>query len=286
MSTQPKIYAHLPVRGKLTLAYIVSLLIAALMALASLTGLLNQTAVYPSEELRQSFVPNDVVNLFIGLPILLGSMWLARRGRLIGVLFWPGALFYVFYSYLIYVFCMPLSVVFLLYLALVMLSVYMTITLVASIDGEVVKQRLNGAVVERSAGIILVGLGLIYFLRVIALFAIAINSQAPMSNTELALNLTDFFISPAWIVGGWLLWHRKAFGYVAGLGLLFQLSMLFISLITLLIMRPFITSAPFAPIDLLVIFAMAMICFVPFVLFVRGAVAKGDTTTTSSETTK
>jgi hypothetical protein len=74
-------------------------------------------------------VSNDVVNLFIGLPILLGSMWLAWRGKLIGLLFWPGALFFVLYNYLIYVFAMPLNVAFLLHLALVTLSVYTIIGL-------------------------------------------------------------------------------------------------------------------------------------------------------------
>jgi hypothetical protein len=38
-------------------------------------------------------VANNVGNLVIGLAILLGAMGLARRGRLIGLLFWPGALF-------------------------------------------------------------------------------------------------------------------------------------------------------------------------------------------------
>jgi hypothetical protein len=33
----------------------------------------------------------------IGLPILRGSMGLARRGKLLGLLLWPGALFYVLY---------------------------------------------------------------------------------------------------------------------------------------------------------------------------------------------
>jgi hypothetical protein len=50
-----------------------------------------------------------VVNLLIGLPILLGSMWLARRGQLIGLFLWPGALLFVLYNDIIYVFAMPIN---------------------------------------------------------------------------------------------------------------------------------------------------------------------------------
>ena len=114
----------LPTRRNLTLIYALSFVIAILMAVASLTGLLYRTVVYPTDELLESFVPTDVVNLLIGLPILLGSMGLARRGRLIGLLLWPGALFFVLYNYMVYLFAMPLNVAFLLHLTLVTLSAY------------------------------------------------------------------------------------------------------------------------------------------------------------------
>lgn len=81
---------RLPITRNLSLAYTLSLVLAFLMAAMSLTGIFFQAAIYPTEELRQSFVSNDVVNIFIGLPILIGSMVLARRGRLIGLLFLPG----------------------------------------------------------------------------------------------------------------------------------------------------------------------------------------------------
>jgi hypothetical protein len=261
----------LPVRCSLRLAYAVSLVIAALMAAASVAGLLYQTVIYPTDELLESFVPNDVINLFLGLPILLGSMWLARRGKLIGLLFWPGALFYLFYTYIIYVLSMPLDLAFLLYLSLVALSAYTMIGLVASIDGKAVQQRLTGAVYERAGGGVLAGLGSLFLLRVVALMVDAILNQTPVTATELALNVSDFMMAPALVIGGVLLWRREALGYVTGLGLLFQSSMLFLGLILLLILRPFITAAQFVLSDVLVTMVMGMVCFVPFALFVRGA---------------
>jgi len=273
MKTNQDRNASLPLRRNLTLIYALSFIIAILMAAASVAGLLYQTIIYPTDELLQSFLPNDVAILFIGLPMLLGSMWLTRRGKLIGLLFWPGALFFVLYNYLIYVFAMPLNAAFLLHLALVTLSAYTLIGLVASIDGRVVQQGLAGAVPERLAGGVLAGLGLLFFLRVIGVLINALTSQIPIAETELALHTSDFLITPAWVVCGVLLWRRKEFGYVTGLGLLFQASMLFIGLIIVLLLQPFLTAAPFVLVDVVVIFAMGLICFIPLALFVRGVVS-------------
>jgi hypothetical protein len=128
----------LPLKGNITLIYIFSFLAAILMTFASIGRLLYRAGIYPTEELIQSFVPNDVVNLFIGLPILLGSMWLTWRGKLIGLLCWAGALFFVFYNYVAYVFAVPLNWAFLLHLVLMAGSLYTLLGLVSSIDGKAV----------------------------------------------------------------------------------------------------------------------------------------------------
>lgn len=52
--------------------------------------------------------------------------------------------------------------------------------------------------------------------------------------------------------------------------------MLFIGLIIFLLLQPFLTAAPFALVDVLVIFALGLICFIPFGLFVRDVVSKRD----------
>jgi hypothetical protein len=256
------------------LIYALSVLIALLMAAASVAGLLVRAMVYPTDELVQAFVPNDVVTLLVGLPILLGSMWLAQRGRQIGLLLWPGALFYVSYNYLVYVLAMPFGTAFLLHVVLLLLSAYTLIALLASIDGSAVQQQLDGSVPERVAGGILAGLGLLFALRAAAVMIGALASQAAMVDTEVALNVTDMTIGPALVIGGVSLWRRREFGYVTGLGLLFQTSMLFIGLIIVLLLQPFLTEAPFALVDVIVVLIMGLISFVPFALFVRG-VASG-----------
>ena len=273
MNTEQPRDTRLPTSGHLGLITALSLVIAMFMTAASVGGLVYRSALYPTEELLQSSVPTDVVNLLFGLPMLLGSMWLARRGKLIGLLLWPGALFFVLYTYTVYVLAVPLNAAFLLHLTLVTLSLYAILALAASIDGEAVRQRLAGAVPERLAGGILAALGALFFLRALAALVGAVTSRTPMAETDLALNAADYMVAPALVIGGVLLWHRKAFGYVAGLGLLFQASMLFIGLIVVLILQPFLTAAEFALVDVVVVFVLGLICFVPFALFARGVVS-------------
>ena len=265
--------ASLPIKRSLALTYAMSFTIAILMAAASVVGLLNRSVVYPTEELLRAFVSSDAVSIFIGLPILLGSMWLARRGKLIGLLCWPGALLLVLYNYISYVFAMPLTVVFMLHLALVTTSVYTLIGLVACIDGKAVQQRLAGAVPERLAGGVLAGLGLLFLLWVIGAIVSALTSQTAIADTELAHYISDSLIAPAWIIGGVLLWRRRELGYVTGLGLLLQGSMLFVALIVFLLLQPFLTAAPFALVDVVVISVMGLVCFIPLALFARGVVS-------------
>jgi hypothetical protein len=259
-----------PVTRRLGLLAISSAVVAFLVAGLSLAGLVLQPTVYPSAELRQAFVANDVVNLFVGLPILLGSLWLAQRGRLIGLLFWPGAIFFVVYNAIAYTFALPPGWVLLFYLLLLALAVYALIGLVAGIDATAVKERLAARAPERLAGGVLIGLGGLFLLRGIGVVAGAAASGEALPRTELAVLVADFLTIPAWIIGGALLWRRQALGYVAGVGLLFQATMLFVGVMVVLLLQPVFSGVSLAVADIAVLVAMGLVCFVPFVLMVRG----------------
>jgi len=140
------------------------------MTAASLAGLLAPHTLYPTEALRHGFVSNDVVNLVLGLPLLLVAPVLTRRGQLLGLLFWPGALFYVTYNYIAYAVTRPLTWQFVLYLALVGLSTWAILRLLKSIDGAAVQAQLAGAVPARFGGGVLAALGALFFVRAVAPF--------------------------------------------------------------------------------------------------------------------
>ena len=265
---------QLPVKRDLKLGYVLSLVGATFMAAASLGGLLYPSTFYPTDELLQSFFANDLINLFIGLPILLGSMWLAKRGKLVGLLFWPGALLYVLYNYIAYVFGTPFSLFTFAYLVLVLLSACCVLALLRSIDKKYVQEQLSEGVPVRTAGSILTIFSVLFTARAISMIAGAITSQTMLPISQIGVLTADIAISiPMTASGIWLL-RRRPLGYISGLGFLFVASMLFISLIMVLLLQPVLSDAPFVLVDIIVVFIMGLICFVPFGFFVRKVVSK------------
>ena len=82
----------LPVLRDLTVPYVLSLLIAAALLVVSVAGLLfGERALYEPDPLTlPAFLGQDGVTLVAGVPLLLGSVWAARRGSVRGLLLWAG----------------------------------------------------------------------------------------------------------------------------------------------------------------------------------------------------
>ena len=259
---------QLPVARDLRLAYILSLAVAMLMTAASMAGLLFPEALYPGEYLSTAFIPNDLVNLCLGLPILLGSMALARGGRLVGLLFWPGALLYTLYNYIAYTIALSLNVWALAYIVLVVLCLWAVLFLVSSMDMATIKDRLGGKVPEKLGGGVLVGLGGLFFIMRVGVIIQTLSGQG-QNRAEGAVAIADLVIMPLLVLGGAWLWQKKPLGYACGAGLLFQASMLFVGLLAIFILQPVLLGIPFALVDFIVVFAMGLICFIPFGLFLR-----------------
>lgn len=255
---------HFPLIQNLAWLTGASVLIAVLMSVASLSGIFFANVLYPGANLRRSFLSNDVVNLGLGLPILLGSVFLARKGNWFGGLFWPGVLLYVAYNYIAYAVAMPFTWQFVLYLILALLSGLTVYWLLKSLDVETIRQGLRGQVAERFCAGVLVGFGLLFF---VMRLGILFQQQA---GPETAVAVADLLTMPLWVAGGILLWRKQAFGYACGAGLLFQASMLFIGLLVFFALQPLLAGIPFPLEDFVVIAAMGALCFVPFGLFVRG----------------
>ena len=259
---------HLPLRQDLKPVLTLSLITTFLMTAASLGGLLFPYFIYPSAKLRETFLANDLVNLLAGLPFLLVSIWLTRRGKLVGLLSWPGALLYVTYNYLAYLFGIPFGLLTIVFFALVLLSAYAILVLLRSIDAQRVHAQLNGIVPVRITGWVLILFGAAFLFRSIGMLAQASSNQIPPS--EIGVLIADLMVSALWILGGILLLRRKPLGYASGLGLLLAASVLYIALIIFLLLQPFLTGAPFSLVDVLIVAVMGLVCFIPTGLFIRG----------------
>ena len=263
--------ALLPIRRSLTLPYAISVIVAIIMAATSTAGIMFRNVIYPTEKLAVGFVSTDLLNLFVGLPILLVSMWLSRKGKLIGLLCWPGALFYLAYVYTGYL-ALPVSVLLIPHIFLITLSAYTIIGIIVSINSAEVRQRLSGLIPAKTTGCILMSLAILVVVYQIVRIIIVLINQTTADNLERVLWIGDLVIgSPALLVGGFLLFRRRALGYVTGAGLLLMCSLLFIGLIPAMVFQALSAETPIDVIGIFIVLVSGMICFIPFVLFMRGA---------------
>lgn len=215
LPTTPPALGRPAVTRSLTLAYGASLVLAALVALASVAGLTRSAGdLYADSASVLVSRGADAANLVL-VPLLLFTMWAARRGRLLGLLLWPGALFYTLYAYLPYTISASATWLLFVDVALVTLSAFTLIGLLATIDASVVRQRLAQAPAGWVGGA-LVAIGLLAYAGLL--------SNAGSTLAEVGGRghwVADWTVgTPVLVLGGVLLWRRAPLGYVVAAGLL------------------------------------------------------------------
>lgn len=254
--------------------FLLSFFIAITTIFVAITGLLFKDIFYPTNILLRTFVPNDIATLVLGLPLLIISLFFARRGKLIAYLCLPGALFYLLYTYIPYLLAVPFSSLFLLYLLIVALSSCTIIYLIAGMNGEIVKQKLEVKAPARLSGGILFGLAILIIIRQVALILAALLKQSQVEMIEISVWIGDLAVAcPALMAVSLSLWKRKSLGYVAGTGLLLSYGTLVVSLIVVKIFQAHYTQSSVNISDIAVLVIMAAICFWPFTFFAKAALS-------------
>lgn len=208
----------LPVKSRLTFSYALSGVLAGLLLVSSLVGLL-----YGSRELYGSYpvalaglVGQDAVTIVVGIPLLLVSMWFARRGSIRGLLLWAGTLFYIAYSYYFYVIG-GFNALFLIYIAIVSASLYGLLSLLFAIDPEAFDERFSSNTPVHLVGGFLVGYSLLFALMWAGLSVARVMAGEPLDEVTHAVVAIDCTVLlPLLFFGGVLLWLRRPWGYVLG----------------------------------------------------------------------
>ncbi len=255
------------IKHDLKLMYLSSLVVAIIMAIVSIAGILYWNIIYPASQAVGS-VGSDVFNLLAILPILLVSMWLAHRGSLIGLLLWPGALFYILYIYVFNIIGLPVTALFLPYALLVVLSVYTIIGLFASIDIDAARQQLLGIVPRRAASGILIALAFLFIAIDAYAVITALLNHTPVDIKMQGTWIVDFVAEcPALLIGGVLLWRREAPGYVASVGLLLQIGLLLVAVPVGAVLGALLTGSPIdASSAMLLIIGVIPIALLAFII--------------------
>lgn len=262
---------NIPLKSDLRPVFAGTTVLIILFAALSMAGIVFHQELYADEHLRSAFLTNDWVNLIFGFPVLVWSFILTYRKNLLGFLCYPGALFYCTYIYATYMLGMPFSVMFIPYLLVVGLSLYTLIGLLVCMDISEIHNRLEGHVPVRGAGFILLFIAVLLFVyQIYAISSALLRPESP-GQLEIAQWIVDLlFAAPPVMIVGMLMIRRKAMGYALGTGILFLLSVLFISLLPFMIIQSVFTYAALNFLDILVVAISSLICLIPFGLFVKG----------------
>ncbi|MBC7960740.1 MAG: hypothetical protein H7X94_12830, partial [Vallitaleaceae bacterium] len=151
-------------KSKKTITVLV-LIIAILSLIASIMGIFSNggTGAYTIESFRGEMVKiyglglykidsvsvaaqgiaQDIVTLLIGIPLLLISLSLARKGQLKGRLLLTGTLAYFLYTYISYVFLWMYNPMFIVYVVLMSASFFAFTIQMLSFDVEKLKGSFN-----------------------------------------------------------------------------------------------------------------------------------------------
>jgi len=169
-----------------------------------------------------AFLGQDALSLITGLPLLLGSMSLARRGSLGGLLAWMGALFYIAYSYAYYPLSPEFNALYLAYIAIVSTSLYSLVYLLVSVNAHGVQARFSSRTPVRLIGGFMMVMALALTLKWVSAIVGMLAGGAPPTRVQLVVWPLDLIVAlPALFWGGLWLWRRQPMGYVvAGLLLL------------------------------------------------------------------
>lgn len=177
--------------------------------------------------------------LLAGLPLLLISLWLYRRGSVRGGLLLSGTLAYLLYTYSSLALGAAYNPLFLMYIALTALTLFGLVMSLQAFDLEHLRARLGERAPQRGLAIFLVVSGVILFciwlfLSVVpALLAGIAPPEVASYTTVITFVLDMAIIAPALVVSGVLLWQRDPLGKLLAPVLLVFTDVLGLSLIVM-----------------------------------------------------
>lgn len=166
-----------------------------------------------------AFKGTDAVTIFLGLPLLVVSFWLYRRGSLRGGLFLAGVLSYFTYNGASMSFSAAFNSLFLVYTALFSASMFALIVALNMFDLQALSENIAPGMPHRGLGafMFIAGLGTL-FLWISELVGPLLAGEAPELLGPYTTLFTHAFdsavITPAAVLTGFSLLRRKPLGYL------------------------------------------------------------------------
>ena len=189
-----------------------------------------------SAEVAPQGIAQDYVTLLLGIPMLLGAAFSARRGSLRGRLLLAGTLGYFFVTWLFYLLMAMYSAMFLVYVALTGTSFFALALVLLGLRVDAPHTAFRRTTPARGAGAFLIANSLaiaLLWLSVVVpplLSGTVIPPQVEHYTTLVVQGLDLALLLPLGVVSGTLLMRRRPSGYLLGPVYLVFLSLLMVAL--------------------------------------------------------
>jgi hypothetical protein len=202
-------------------ANIFTAVIILLSVAASAGGLFIQNLYRDNAFVQSAWFTNDIVTLFVAVPLLLIAVFFTNKGSLRWKLIWIGLLGYIFYNFAFYLFGAAFNIFFLIYTALFSLSGFTLLQMLWQISAEPVSEQFSEKTPVKwiSAYLLLMpAMLLIAELSIIIPFLtsgkLPDTIQLTGHPTSVVFALDFSIIIPVFITSAILLWQRKSWGYI------------------------------------------------------------------------
>lgn len=205
---------------RLTSARIVSYVLVAVMAFQAALGLMFYGEYRDADWIVATWWGNDWVTLVLAVPLLVIALLWSKKESHRSTLLWMGMLAYAVYNYAYYMLGAALNRFFLLYVGCFVLAAAVLILVLARIDVDAIARRFSEHTPARAIGgyliFIAVGLSAVW-IGTWAAYAFA-GKPTPVATEafKLVAALDLALMVPLLAAGGYLLFKRKAWGYIIG----------------------------------------------------------------------
>ncbi len=174
---------------------------------------------YESLSVAMQAIPQDIVTLVIGVPMLVIALLAARTGSLRGRLLLAGTLGYFLYTYASYAFSASYNPMFLVYIALLTLSLYAFVLAMLGIDVNNLPAHISERLPRRGLSVLLFLMGaFLCFLHLSRLIPPLFKEATPQIietyTTDVIAAMDLGLIAPTAFLAGILLWRKQSWGYL------------------------------------------------------------------------
>ncbi len=216
--------------------------ICALLAIAAGTGVFMSGFYRDSASYVAQARGQDLISLFIALPMMIVASWLSGRGSTAARLVWFGGLAYLLYTYIFFAFDMRFNSLFLVYVALVACSLYGLIGGLVSANKLAIKTMFSERTPVRGVSTYLaVVMVLFYFMWLSEVLPASLGGWIPQSVQEggtptNGVHVLDMaWILPALGLTATQLWRRRPVGYLLAGACLAFLTLLVLAILGMIV---------------------------------------------------